>query len=395
MGAIQQALLAEGTSSSGGSLTITSSSTYSMTENTTASVATMTATGTGTLTWSITGGTDQAQFVINPTTGALLFAKVPDYEAPTDSNTDNVYQVTVQVSDGTSTASQSVSVTITNSTDFGTGPWDGLAATPVVAYSVRRLLTSYTGSSINIRRSSDSATYDVGFVGSGGDLDTAAIAAFCGSGVTGTITKWYNQGSFGSSADAAQTTTTAQATIFDGTSVVTLGTNAKPAMSLNGAQGYMANNIAAAPYNCVAVITHPSNPSNFPTIFRQNSVGTVGGLGTYEWAFRIQSNGGLNFYVLGTITCGESSGFSTAGAVETFHSTSSAAIYKNGTQVATAAGRNPDIPSGLRDMGFGQNPGSAERFNGKIAEAAIFQAVLSSTDRSTVQTNQKSYWGTP
>lgn len=65
------------------------------------------------LTWDITGGADQAKFVIDATTGKLCFAVAPSFESPTDANGDNVYLVTIRVSDGTNTATQSVQVTVT------------------------------------------------------------------------------------------------------------------------------------------------------------------------------------------------------------------------------------------------------------------------------------------
>jgi VCBS repeat-containing protein len=92
---------------------ITSSSTVSVVENTTA-VLTLTASGSGPMAWSITGGADSAKFSVSSTTGVLTFATAPDYESPTDANTDNVYVVTVQASDGTNTASQTINVTVTD-----------------------------------------------------------------------------------------------------------------------------------------------------------------------------------------------------------------------------------------------------------------------------------------
>ena len=53
-----------------------------------------------TLTYSIVGGADAAAFEIDPATGELTFKAGPDYEAPTDGNGNNVYDVTVKVSDG-------------------------------------------------------------------------------------------------------------------------------------------------------------------------------------------------------------------------------------------------------------------------------------------------------
>lgn len=68
-----------------------------------------------TLVYSLTGGADQAAFSINSTSGVLTFNTAPNFENPTDSNTDGVYEVTAQVSDGNGgTDSQAMSVTITN-----------------------------------------------------------------------------------------------------------------------------------------------------------------------------------------------------------------------------------------------------------------------------------------
>src|SRR5947209_16078127 len=47
-------------------------------------------------------------------TGALSFISAPNFEAPTDVGADNVYNVTVQVSDGSLTDTQAIAVTVTN-----------------------------------------------------------------------------------------------------------------------------------------------------------------------------------------------------------------------------------------------------------------------------------------
>jgi hypothetical protein len=83
----------------------------------TAAVTTLTATDadlpTQTLTYSISGGADASKFTINSSTGVLSFVTVPNYEVPTDSGSNNVYNVTVRVSDGTLTDTQAIIVTIT------------------------------------------------------------------------------------------------------------------------------------------------------------------------------------------------------------------------------------------------------------------------------------------
>jgi hypothetical protein len=59
-----------------------------------------------------------------------------------------------------------------------------------VAYSLRKLRTAYSGSSIRVRRSSDNAEQNIGFVNN--VLDTASLLTFCGAG-NGLVTTWYDQ----------------------------------------------------------------------------------------------------------------------------------------------------------------------------------------------------------
>ena len=94
----------------------TSPNTASAPENTTA-VMTVTATDDDVpprmLTYSIVFGTDQSKFSITPG-GALSFVAPPNFEAPTDANSDNVYVVIVQADDGSGgTAIQAINVTVT------------------------------------------------------------------------------------------------------------------------------------------------------------------------------------------------------------------------------------------------------------------------------------------
>ena len=74
------------------------------------------------MTWSI-AGTDAARFSINED-GELSFRSWPDYEAPNDANTDNVYEVTIRASDGDLMSTLDVEVTVTDANESGniTGP---------------------------------------------------------------------------------------------------------------------------------------------------------------------------------------------------------------------------------------------------------------------------------
>jgi hypothetical protein len=58
------------------------------------------------------------------------------------------------------------------------------------AYSLRKLRTAYTGAAIRVRRSSDNAEQDIGFVGV--DLDAASLLSFVGAN-DGRVVTWYDQ----------------------------------------------------------------------------------------------------------------------------------------------------------------------------------------------------------
>ena len=93
---------------------VTGTTTTEYAENGTDGVDTYVATDpeTDQIRWSLSGA-DEDDFTI--TQGGLLeFASTPDYEAPTDSGPNNVYQVTVQAFDGNSTTTRAVTVTVTN-----------------------------------------------------------------------------------------------------------------------------------------------------------------------------------------------------------------------------------------------------------------------------------------
>ena len=62
--------------------------------------------------WSV-GGRDGGDFFITQG-GTLAFRYPPDYEGPADSDRDNVYEVSVQPSDGRNTGSLAVTVTVTD-----------------------------------------------------------------------------------------------------------------------------------------------------------------------------------------------------------------------------------------------------------------------------------------
>jgi hypothetical protein len=97
-----------------------------------------------------------------------------------------------------------------------------------MAYSLRKLRAEYAGSAVRIRRSSDNAESDIGFLANG-NFNSAAAVAFCGVG-NGFITTWYDQS--GNGRNQTETSAANQPQIVASGAIIT--SNGKPAISYDG-----------------------------------------------------------------------------------------------------------------------------------------------------------------
>ena len=98
----------------------------------------------------------------------------------------------------------------------------------ILAYSVRKLRTAYTGDCMRVRNGS-SVELDIGF-DSSGNLDESALLTHCGSG-DGFVVKWYDQS--GNGGDIENSTTAEQPQIVSSGAV--LKSNGKPVIEGNNA----------------------------------------------------------------------------------------------------------------------------------------------------------------
>lgn len=115
----------------------TSLQTASVTENiTNAYQATASDSNGDALTFTIDGGADAARFAIT-SAGALRFNAAPDFDLPGDADGDNVFAVVLRVSDGQTSVTQAVNITVTNSREgiavarVGTGFSQPLYVAPI------------------------------------------------------------------------------------------------------------------------------------------------------------------------------------------------------------------------------------------------------------------------
>lgn len=119
--------------------------------------------------------------------------------------------------------------------DVFVGPYDDI---PNIAalYALRRGLTAYTGPLIRLRRSSDNAEDDFGWLPNG-DLEVAAIAAWLGED-DGYVTTWYDQS--GNGRNATQGTASMQP------AYIASGQNGKPVLRFNGSHAIRVPQTAVA-----------------------------------------------------------------------------------------------------------------------------------------------------
>lgn len=105
------------------------------------------------------------------------------------------------------------------------------------AYSLRRLRAAYSGSAIKVRRVSDNALQDIGFVNN--ELDIATLESFC-SGTDGLVTTWYDQSGNGN--NVTQTIAFEQPIIVSFGTVIMAG--GKPSIDFKESQYFNYGSIA-------------------------------------------------------------------------------------------------------------------------------------------------------
>ena len=136
----------------------------------------------------------------------------------------------------------------------------------LLAYSLRKLRTAYTGSAIRVRRESDNAEQDIGFVGN--ELDTASLSSFVGSS-SASITKWYNQGSTGGVDNFNQTSAGSQPKFVLSGITYTAGTLNKPTIYFNGGVDLLTSGATAfgAQNNATGFVVGQRIGGSIPGIF--------------------------------------------------------------------------------------------------------------------------------
>jgi len=243
------------------------------------------------------------------------------------------------------------------------------------AFSVRKLLSTYTGNCMVVRRSSDSLTLGVGFVS--GELDIASIVTFVGVG-NGFDAIWYDQTSTG---NASQVTANDQPFIAISGAVTTVG--GVPTVTFTTSGEFM----SIAPRTVISGFMVERKASN--TLSAQYTLGgnvqgiSVGGtFDSYVNNISLYTSGGsLISYVDDTLNHQISFNTGTAG---------SASIYVDGALEASGT-----TSASMTISMIGSRPDATSLAHiGSISEIILFPDNQIAS-RATIETSQQTYFGTP
>ena len=266
---------------------------------------------------------------------------------------------------------------------------------PGFAYSFRKVLSTAT-LSCRVRRSSDNAEQDIGFVGD--DLDTSSLTTFVGAG-NGFVTKMYEQN--GTTKDLAQATASSQFQIVNTGSVYTL--NGKPTCVTN-ANDYLltgfnlfsfVNTTGASVFSVTQPISHLGGSFNTDYIFSigngssassnrvfDNSIsGSAGSPTSYKSNIQVTTSNITNPYTSGTKL--QSSVFKTG----------EHKYYINNSLVGTNTPTLVDISNNRLVVNASSwSPGVFVTANQYFSEILVYNS-YEDTNINTINTNINNYYG--
>lgn len=241
-----------------------------------------------------------------------------------------------------------------------------------VAYSLRQLSSSYTGSAIRVRRSSDNTEQDINFIG--GVLDTSALLTFCGAG-NGFITRWYDQS--GNLKDNIQSSLSAQPRIVLAGNLETL--NSKPAINYPASTftGTSLENVTAQSIFTVAqVVTYNSLQS----LISFDSVST----GFGPWIRSISPN----YWRTPSVSSTDAYDF-TNGSYMYFNSNLHAVTdnFLNPHILSSFAASAVTKKFGISDVSY-----VSRWFLGKMSECVVYPTDQRSGYKTSIETNMSSHY---
>jgi len=252
------------------------------------------------------------------------------------------------------------------------------------AYSLRLLDSTYTGSAIRVRRSSDNTEQDINF-NVFGELDTVSLTAFAGTG-DAFVKTWYDQS--GNSKDATQTTTASQPQIVSSGAVIV--ENGKPAVQFDGANDFMLSALQFTNTDkTIEIVYTPEESASFA--FGILNVNTI-----TRARFYLQTGSATANFVEGNP--GVFNSVSSTQTQQLFYMDWTNSNYQfnfaaDGNTVSSATG-NANTPVGVKYMLGAINNGGDGPFGsalGKYQEVIIYDSD-ESANRTDIETNINTFY---
>lgn len=255
---------------------------------------------------------------------------------------------------------------------------DTLAATASHAYGTRLLRAAYAGSALQVARTSDSTTQNIGFDGSN-NLNTSTLATFCAATTCG-VSLWYDQ--IGS-ANCVNATVATQPRLYFSGAVEVINSHAAPRWGVVTTSGCLVTQSLLAQPNTIAIAgRHNSQTAGHWTD------------GTTSTPRSLIGVSGTTLYAIfaGTNLTGGTLDTSTHALIGIFNGASSSLILDGTAIISGNAGTQ-----GLNNFDIGDANGGSGivSMNGNIGEFITFNSSISGADQVLIRTSWQSYWGTP
>tara|TARA_R100001443_G_scaffold100234_1_gene107537 strand:- start:839 stop:1690 length:852 start_codon:yes stop_codon:yes gene_type:complete len=245
-----------------------------------------------------------------------------------------------------------------------------------LAYSLRKLSSSFSGNPIRVRRSNDNAEQDIPF--NGEDLDTTNLLAFVGAN-DGYITTWYDQS--GNANNAAVTSAVWQAKIVSSGVVETDNVNSKPTSVWATDKYDFTNVVLTQEYYLISKFRRVDKFTNYITFIASSATSPR----ILSWA----TNGSGNQYVtnVGAQAAFGSSTSQGTFTIETYRQDDGEMfLFRNNVQQGTTPNRTT---TGSNLNRFGAR--GATRTTGEVQEL-IYWNNNAFTNRADIYTNVDTYY---
>lgn len=261
------------------------------------------------------------------------------------------------------------------------------------AYSLRKLRSAYSGSCVRVRRSSDNAEQDIGFLSN--VIDESSLLSFTGAN-DGFIATWYDQS--GGSRDLTQSTASKQPKIVSSGAIVA-GVASKISADFDGTDDQLFTAVGVT----IADIITASAYTAF-TVFEADAIDT-GTAAPYQYdgvwndsggymGLHLRDTSSASFYNWDTHADIASRTMSTGTDYLSEARHESGTIYHKlnaGTETSTASSDTGSLAGRLVLGGY--TGGSSPYFNGRTSEVIFFSSALSSGDRTTVSNDVMGFYG--